>query len=163
VARIDFSLSRSSAVLFVPSQQSGKVRAMVSVVQQLEEAFEAKKKEISDLTAKKEPIEKEIQEIDRQIQEILGDGRTLDSVLGLGKRGSRRKRVRNDKPLREYVLEALKRSKGGLPLGQLSVSVRESGYKTHSGNFSNVVYQFLYNNSDKVKYDSGSGKYSLIK
>lgn len=131
----------------------------LSAVQQLEESFNVKRMEIEGLQAKRAPIENEISAINAEISQILGDGRTIESILGIGKR-SKRKRFANEKSLRAVVIEALKKP---MRLAELAGAVIETGYRSNSGNFRNVLYQCLYNNSELFQYSAATGNYSLIK
>ena len=93
----------------------------------------------------------QVKEIDSEIMKITGGGKP-----GRGRRGN------NDKPLRVYVEEQLNKNKKGLTLAELAQAILDTGFKTSSANFRNVLYQSLYN-STSIKHDAQTGKYIIVK
>ena len=92
-------------------------------------------------------IQKELDKVDAEILVLTGTS------------GSRRgPRSKNKLSLRETVLELLKRNKKGYALAELSRTILDSGYKTASTNFRNVLYQCLYN-TPGIYHDEASGTY----
>jgi len=58
-------------------------------------------------------------------------------------------------------MEVLKKQKAGLPLDKLATAVLNTGYKSGSPNFKNVLYQCLYNNKKAIVHDKKTGAYRL--
>ena len=119
---------------------------------ELEQLMNAKKSQIDTLLRKKERIQEQLDEVDRQIADISG------GMAGYGGIGSR---PRNAKSLHTTVIELLKKSKKGMALSELADAVMATGYKSTSKNFKNVLYQCLYNASD-ITHDDDSGKYVTV-
>lgn len=124
-------------------------------VAQLERALENKRSRLTELTAKREKLQKQLAKTDSEIASLAGRG----AAEGTGVR-RRRRRPKNAKSLRAYVLEILGRSKKGLTIAELDDKVQATGYKSKSRNFRNVLYQCLYN-SDEIGQDKETGRYVL--
>lgn len=120
-------------------------------VAELEQILEGRKIKAIDLGKKREELQKQLDEIDRQILEVMGDSRVIKR---------RRKRVKNDMSLRSHVLEILGKSKKGFSMADLTTKIVEAGYKSSSRNFRNVLYQCLYN-TEGVIFDQATGCYKL--
>lgn len=119
---------------------------------ELEQLMNAKRSQIDTLLRKKERIQEQMDEIDRQIADISG---------GLGGYGGIGSRPRNAKSLHATVIELLKKNKKGMSLSELAEGVMATGYKSTSKNFKNVLYQCLYNASD-ITHDDETGKYISV-
>ena len=133
---------------------------MVTAVD-LERMLDEKKQQIVGLAKRREEVQKELDAIDLEIQELIGDGRGLGSLSRSGKR-RRRRRIQNERSLRVVVLEILGKTKAGLTLANLAEKVEASGYKSTSRNFRNVLYQCVYNTSG-IEFDSDRSCYRLSK
>ncbi len=124
-------------------------------VAQLEQLLNSRKSQLDTLLRKRAKLTNELEEIDKKIDEMDG-----------GTAGRRRRnlnpRPRNPKSLHAVVLELLTRNKKGLTLAELAEKVLATGYKTHSTNFPNVLYQCLYN-SDNFFHDEKTGTYKIGK
>lgn len=127
-----------------------KVASDMSVAQ-LEKLLHARKSQLDSLTKQRERLQKELDRVEKKINSIEGS-----SVMR--RRPSRR--PRNEKSLHSLVTELLTKNKKGYSLSALSEKVLESGYKTNSTNFKNVLYQCLYN-ADEIEHDPASGNYRL--
>lgn len=125
--------------------------AGVMSVAELEQILEGRKVKAIDLGKRREELQKQIDEIDRQILEVMGDNRVVRR---------RRRRLKNEMSLRSHVLELLGKSKKGYSMADLTTKIIEAGYKSSSRNFRNVLYQCLYN-TEKVTFDQASGCYKL--
>lgn len=71
----------------------------------------------------------------------------------------------NKKGSREYAMEVLAKHPEGLSLTDLADRVLKAGYQTNSNNFSQSLYQVLYNDRKKGKnfdVDEQSGKWKLV-
>lgn len=124
-------------------------------VAQLERALENKRLRLSELTTKREKLQKQLAKTESEIASLAGRG----VAEGTGVR-RRRRRPKNAKSLRAYVLEILGRSKKGLTIAELDDRVQATGYKSKSRNFRNVLYQCLYN-SEEIGQDKETGRYVL--
>ena len=120
-------------------------------VAELERILEDRKVRAIELSKRREELQKEIDEIDRQILDLMGDNRVVRR---------RRKRQKNDKSLRSHVKELLGKSRKGYSMSDLTTKIMESGYKSSSRNFRNVLYQCLYN-TEGVTFDQGTGCYKM--
>ncbi len=123
----------------------------VMSVAELEQVLETRKVKTIELAKRREELQKELDEIERQIVEVMGDNRVVRR---------RRRRLKNEKSLRSHVLELLAKSKKGFSMADLTSKIVESGYRTSSNNFRNVLYQCLYN-TEGVLFDKATGCYKL--
>lgn len=121
---------------------------------ELERALESKRSKVDELLQRREKLQKELEALDEKIRSLAGGGKIEGSVR------RRRRRAKNEKSLKEHVVECLSRNKKGLALPDLHDKVLEAGYKTHSRNFRNVLYQCLYN-LPEVKHDPSTGRYVM--
>lgn len=120
-------------------------------VAELEQILDDRRVKALELGKRREELQKQLDEIDRQIFEVMGDNRVVRR---------RRRRLKNDMSLRSHVLELLGKSKKGYSMADLTAKILEAGYKSHSRNFRNVLYQCLYN-TEGVTFDQVSGCYKL--
>jgi hypothetical protein len=116
-------------------------------VAELERMLNTRRTALRDLNKRRSKIQKELDKVDAEIHELTGEA---------GRRRGRR--TRNKQSLREMVLDLLKKNKKGYPLADLSRMILDSGYKTASTNFRNVLYQCLYNTAG-IYHDEASGTY----
>jgi IS30 family transposase len=116
-------------------------------VAELERMLNARKTALRDLLKRRAKVQKELDKVDAEIQILTG--------TTARRRGPRTK---NKHSLRETVLELLKKNKKGYSLAELSRIILDSGYKTTSTNFRNVLYQCLYN-TPGVYHDESTGTY----
>ena len=123
----------------------------------LERLLSSRKSKLTNLTKKRKVLAKKLRSLDSQI-ESLG-GRTTNGDSGMKHRKGR-KRPKNAVPLHEAVVEVLKKSKTGYPIGDLADKVIASGYKSNSSDFRNVLYQCLYK-SKQIVHDEESGRYRV--
>lgn len=128
----------------------------VTSIADLEKAIDEKKNQLMALVKRRDQLQKELEDIDDEIQAAAN----LDSPLGRG--GRRRRRVKNDMSLRKVVVDILGKNKKGFTLADLATKVSETGYKSASRNFRNVLYQCLYN-TESIVHDEASGCYRLKK
>ena len=119
---------------------------------QLERMVAKRRSNLDALHKKRRTLLKDLEKVDKQIAALQGQGKGGGSYV---------QRARNEKSLQVVVTEILGKSKKGLRLRQLAERVLDSGYKTNSNNFQNVLYQCLYN-SKKVEHDPASGNYLLV-
>ena len=146
-------------------------------VADLERILDARKSQAQNLVKRRDALHKELAEIQEQLQGIVGTEVTIKKSgakrgrrpPGSGKRGpgrprgskNRGARPKNERSLRDVISELLSKSKKGLTLEELTPKVVEAGYKSNSSNFSNMIYQNIYNSEGIVK-DPETGCYSLV-
>lgn len=123
-------------------------------IAELERLLETKKDSLLDLAQRREDLVKQIAGLDQEIQQMA-------DLRGMPRR-QRPKRLPNATPLRTVLLDVLKKNKKGFKLDDLAVKIAESGYRSASQNFSNVVYQCIYN-TPEVELDEKTGCYRLKK
>lgn len=125
-------------------------------VPSLERLLMKKRTQLVRLARRRTTLQSQLAKVERQIGQIGGRNGSPTRV----KRKVRR-RPRNAQPLTEVVVEILKKNKAGFSLEQLKNKILATGYKSHSDNFKNVLYQCLYNNRKKIVRDEKSGMYRL--
>jgi hypothetical protein len=125
---------------------------------QLKQLVDSKSSELSDLKAKRAEVQKELNELDKQISETQGVKRkkkaTLPKKTARGGAVAKRKkkvarkgkgtRAKNTKSAKGYAQEILAKEPKGLTLKELAARVLANGYKSNSDNFTNTLYQSLY-------------------
>jgi hypothetical protein len=123
-------------------------------VADLERILEDRKTQLQDLAKRRDQAQKELDKLDAEIQDLVGPGGNV------GRFRKRRRRVKNEMSLRAVVLEILGKNKKGFTLADLAEKVSETGYKSASRNFRNVLYQCLYN-TDGIVHDDSTGCYRI--
>ena len=118
-------------------------------VADLERILNSRRTILRDLNKRRSKIKKELEKVDAEIRALTG----TDGI----RRG---RRTRNKQSLRLLVLELLSKNKKGYSLADLTQTILDSGYKTASTNFRNVLYQCLYN-ANGVYHDEATGTYRL--
>ena len=121
---------------------------------QLERMVAKRRSSLESLQKKRRNLLKELERLDKQIASLQGP-------RGNARPGTYAQRARNEKSLQTVVAEILTKSKKGLTLRALAERVLESGYKTNSNNFQNVLYQCLYN-SKRFEHDPSTGNYVIV-
>ena len=144
-------------------------------VAELEKMLDQRKSLVQELGKKREALHKQLAEIEEQLTAIVG-GQAMSAVKGTGARrgrppgsgnkkprGSKKRgsRPKNERSLRDVISDILGKSKKGLTLEELVPKVVEAGYKSNSTNFSNMIYQNIYN-SEGIAKDPSTGCYSLV-
>ena len=121
--------------------------------------LEEKQKHLEDLLAQRDQIQRQINDIDWEIQAAATVGRPPRRPKT---RSPSLARPVNTAPLRQFVIAALKKQKKGLLISELTSKILEAGYQTQSELFQNVVYQCLYK-APEIEHDPRTGRYSLKK
>lgn len=122
-------------------------RTAEMTVAELERMLNARRSTLQDLNKRRARIKAELDKVDAEIRALSG-----------GIMRKRSGRSKNKFSLREIVLDLLKRSKKGYTLADLTRIILDSGYRTGSTNFRNVLYQCLYN-QPAIYYDDDAGTY----
>lgn len=128
---------------------------------ELEHILGERKVQAQELEKRRDQLSKELAKVEAELQGIVGTKQKAGRK-GVKKGVRRGKRVKNDRSLREIIFDLLGKSKKGITLADLEVKVPEAGYKSSSKNFSNMVYQCLYN-SEGIAKDPETGCYHLVK
>jgi len=123
----------------------------------LQQILDERKSQAHELSKRRDQLTKELAKIDAELQEIVGKKRR-----GAPKGVRRGKRPKNERSLREIIFDLLGKSKKGITLADLEPKVLEAGYKSASKNFSNMIYQCLYN-SQGIAQDPETGSYRIVK
>lgn len=130
---------------------------------ELESMLKEQKSRLDNLKKKQNALQKDLDSVNQEIAVLEGKGarrgRPSGSTGGSTKR-VRRRRAKNAKPLKAYVIDVLNSNKKGLTLQQVSDKVQAAGYKSKSKSFKNVLYQCLYHNKEFM-HDSEAGIYKL--
>lgn len=103
---------------------------------------------VNQLQKRRAKLVEDIKNIDTEIAELSGQGGT---------------RFKNKRSHIGAICHVLGKYKKGLPLAELSNAVLKSGHQSTSGNFKNIVYQAIHNNSELVIRDEKTKRYVLIK
>jgi methionine salvage enolase-phosphatase E1 len=122
----------------------------------LERLLDDKKARLQDLVQERDRLQKELDKLDAQIQGAA----SVDGLLTRRPRG--KPRQKNEMSLKAAIKEVLAKNKKGLSLADLETAVAETGYKSGSSNFRNVLYQAVYNSVD-IGRDEKTGLYKLKK
>ena len=125
-------------------------------VADIERILDERKSQLQNLAKRRDQVQKELDKLDDELQSLVGAG----GVVGRGRRS--RRRVKNETSLRTVVLEILGKNKKGLTLADVADKVAETGYKSNSRNFRNVVYQCLYH-TEAIVLDEATRCYKLKK
>lgn len=139
---------------------------------ELQRLMEAKKQRLSALLKRRSKLQADLAKVEEEISALEGRRRAAPSRSkarkgvknGVKKKVVRRRR-RNQQPLHAVVLEVLGKSKEGLSLKDLAAKIKETGYKSGSSNFNNVIYQTLYKllKSKTVEHDKEAHVYRVKK
>jgi hypothetical protein len=125
----------------------------LSVIE-LERLLKVRKSRLDDLLRRRDRLQSQLGKLDEEIADLSGDRQHVPV------RSRRGPRIKNERSLREYVVEILGRSKKGLTLAELAQKVLDAGYKSDSANFRNVLYQCVYNTKD-LYHDESTGTYRM--
>lgn len=117
-------------------------RANLSI-QDLEKELQQQKRRLGQLQKRRQQVAKELDAIDREIHDLEGGGTGRSGKKATEKkapkRGRRRRRPKNTKPLQDYIVEVLQKNPKGLRVREIADAVVKAGYKTNSDNFYNIV------------------------
>ena len=126
-------------------------------VADLERMLNNRRAQLDGMAKKRERLQKELAGVDQLISRLEG---TKTKTVSAAKPKKTVKRRRNKTSLRSVVNVILGKNKKGLKLAELHEHVMDTGFKSNSKNFRNVLYQCVYN-ADEVVHDQKSGLYRL--
>lgn len=150
---------------------------------QLQQLVDNKASELSELKAERAALQKQLDELDRQIQEtegVAGKKKSVAKKKATGGTAPKKKTVgrkkkkvairkkkagrKNKGSAKDFAAQVLAKESDGLPLDELAQRILDSGYKTSSTNFKNTLYQSLYNDRKAGKtfdYNEKTSKWVL--
>lgn len=125
-------------------------------VAELERILDERKQQAQELGKRRDQLNKELAKVEAELQGIVGPKKA-------SRKGPRRgKRLKNERSLRQVIFDILAKTKKGFTLPDLEAKALEAGYKSSSKNFSNMIYQCLYN-SEGIAHDSETDCYYIVK
>lgn len=122
-------------------------------VAELEKALNSRRERLEELVSRKTELERELEKVDAKIMNLAGGA----DVAGIK---TTRRRPKNEKPLKQLIIEILGKTKRGFTLDELQQRVLEAGYLSNSANFRTVLYQSCYH-APEIARDEKSGRYVL--
>jgi hypothetical protein len=132
-------------------------------VAQLERLLSDKKGQLANLGQKKASLQAQLASVDKELDSVKGSNAPAAAPAPARRKtkpGRRGKLPKNTQTLPAVVTGVLGRAPKGLSLKDLVAAVLDSGYKTKAKNFSNVVYQCVYN-AKTIYRDDKSGTHRL--
>ena len=120
----------------------------------LERLLNKRRDNVQGLLERRKQVQREIETLDAEMQDAMNPNAPIGRIRRRGPR------VKNETSLRTVIEGILAKSKKGLSLPDLVNKVTETGYKSNSRNFKNVVYQCLYN-SKTIVQDEATGRYRI--
>lgn len=120
-------------------------------IERLESILQKRRSDAQDLENKRNKLLAQLEIIDNKLTKIKGGSTTKKTKSRSVVRAS------NDRPLRAFVADALKKEPANLQ--EITDRVLKAGYKSNSSKFKNVVYQSLFHNEEFV-HDAKTGQYS---
>lgn len=118
----------------------------------------------AELEDRRAELQGELGEIESELEMVNSTGlRGRRSPTAKGRRRGRKqvgRRVSGQRPLREVLVDVLKKHPKGMDLKELTRAVLKAGYKTQSRMFDTTVYQCLYTSKEFIR-DKRSRKYRL--
>lgn len=127
-------------------------------IAQLETLLAEKKGRVTALAHKRSSLQAELNSIDQELNSLQENAST--AFLRKQDKRDNRKRQKNSEPLAAVVNRILEKKSGGLSLDDLTAQVISSGYKSNAKNFTNVVYQCVYNSAVIIR-DKQTGTFRL--
>ncbi len=132
-----------------------------------------KEKELAELQKTKNSLLKQLATVDAGIEAVTGgplrgrppmagDRPAVETAGKPGRKakGAVRRRPKNAERLPAVIDRLLSSSKAGMTLSELEEAVFDTGYKSNSKKFKNVLYQAIYK-MPKIKHNSETGKYMV--
>lgn len=129
-------------------------------VEEIQQQLEARKEvELTDLRAKLSKLNEETTSVEQRIAALSGAARVRRT--GGGGKGSRGPRVKNERPLSQYLHEILKTAGEPMTARQLEEKLGETDYKSDAKNKYVIIFTALTKNPDLFK-KSGRGLYEAV-
>ncbi|WP_171184588.1 hypothetical protein [Alienimonas chondri] len=145
-------------------------------IEELKRELEQREGALSGLYEERDELESKLKEVNEQIAAggTKGDAKSeapkkrrgrppgsknKPKAASAAKPSAGRKRPKNDKPLPAVLADVLTGKSSGMSLDDIHEAVVDTGYKTSSKNFKNVIYQNLYNKDEFTKSGDGNWVY----
>jgi len=103
----------------------------------LERIFRDRRKQVAKLERKRATAQRKVDELNEQIDKLSGGMGVNGRSSGGGGR------VKNDKPLPDYIEMVLAKTGKPMRVGDIVNGVQGLGYRSNSGQFKNIVNQML--------------------
>lgn len=124
-------------------------------IQDLERFLNDRKRQLDKLMKKRAKAQSKVDEIDADINKVSG-GASGPNGRGVGSR------AHNDRPLPDYIEEALQKNGKPMRVGDIVEAVQANGYRSNSKSFKNIVNQQLIKERKRFSQIS-RGLYGLTK
>jgi hypothetical protein len=111
-----------------------------------------RRRDLQKLERKRAKMQGKLDRLERKIAVLSGSG-------GVGKRGGRGSRPRNETSLSEAIAQVLTNSGAAMNVGAIAEKVQAGGYRSGSANFRSIVNQRLI--TEKQFKSAGRGMYKL--
>ncbi|HEX8912186.1 MAG TPA: hypothetical protein VF796_07480 [Humisphaera sp.] len=115
-------------------------------IAELQRILNDRQKQLNKLVRKREKAQRTVDAIDAEIAKLSGGEFAVGGGGGGGNGragGGRGSRARNDRPLPDYIEDAMKAHGKPMRVGEIVDAVRAAGYKSNSAAFKNIVNQQL--------------------
>ncbi len=121
-------------------------------IAQLEEILNARKSELTRLEKKRRELQKELEEVDREIGKIGG---------GPGNARRPNGRAQNDKSLPQTLVEVLRNAGRPMKVREIADAVLATGYRSNSDNFRAIINQTLIKERKRFVQTGERGVYQI--
>jgi hypothetical protein len=113
-------------------------------IAELQRILNDRQKQLNKLVRRRDKAQRAVDEIDAEISKLSGGEFAVGGGGANGRTGGGRgTRARNDRPLPDYIEEAMKENGKPMRVGEIVDAVRAAGYKSNSAAFKNIVNQQL--------------------
>ena len=119
----------------------------------LEQALNSRRKQVNKLLRKRVKAQKTVDKLNAEIEKLAGN-------VALNGRGGGR--VSNDRPLPDYIEDALAKNGKPMKVGEIVAAVQAAGYRSKSQQFKNIVNQMLIKERKRFQ-NIDRGLYGLAK
>lgn len=129
-------------------------------VEEIQQQLEARKEvELTDLRSRLAKLNEETTSVEQRIAALSGAARVRRT--GGGGKGSRGPRVKNERPLSQYLHEILKNAGEPMSARQLEEKLGETDYKSEAKNKYVIIFTALTKNPEMFK-KTGRGLYEAV-
>ncbi len=112
-------------------------------IAELQRILGDRQKQLNKLVRKRDKAQRTVDTIEAEIAKLSG-GEFAIGGGGTGRAGGGRgSRAKNDRPLPDYIEDAMKENGKPMRVGEIVDAVRAAGYKSNSVAFKNIVNQQL--------------------
>lgn len=108
---------------------------------ELKRILNERTRQVDKLRQRRDKLQKQVDAVDAEIEKVAGAGGVgngrASGTTGAGTR------ARNDRPLPDYIEEAMNKTGKPMRVGEIVDAVKAAGYKSNSVAFKNLVNQML--------------------